>query len=156
MAEHVAQKVGFNCTINHSPPCILCQVIFLSSSPTSSSDLRLRLALSISVMNEVCVVSRSAAWPLKLALFPVPWSVSIGQPHRLCFFFSTKAKWLFTNRKHSEFVFYVSGKTTNSTWYIQLVKIEYVMHWDFHSRLKTWTEVVKQIIRTNLSSANVH
>lgn len=40
--------------------------------PTSSDDLTQRLALSISVINEVCVVSRSAAWPLKLALFPAP------------------------------------------------------------------------------------
>jgi len=43
---------------------------FLSSMPTSS-DLTLRPALSLSVIKEACVVSRSAAWPLKLALFPV-------------------------------------------------------------------------------------
>lgn len=36
--------------------------------------LTLSVGLSISVINEVCVVSRSAAWPLKLALFPLSWA----------------------------------------------------------------------------------
>lgn len=35
--------------------------------------------MSISVINEVCVVSRSATWALKLALFAELWALSVSQ-----------------------------------------------------------------------------
>lgn len=38
-----------------------------------------RLAVSISVISELCVVSRSATWALKLALFPELWALSVSQ-----------------------------------------------------------------------------
>lgn len=35
--------------------------------------------MSISVINKPCVVSRSATWALKLALFPELWALSVSQ-----------------------------------------------------------------------------
>lgn len=61
-------------------------MIFLLSLPASADEVTLRPALSISVINEACVVSRSAAWPLKLALFPALGAAPIGQKHMLCSF----------------------------------------------------------------------
>lgn len=91
-----------------------CQAKKKSFLLSPNQYLTLRLALSISAINEACVVSRSAAWPLKLALFPVPWAVPIGQPHRLCFL-PVITKQPFPNRKHYEFVLKVSGKNVQYT-----------------------------------------
>lgn len=55
------------------------RVIFLLTLPTCSSDFTASLAVSISVINEVCVVSRSATWALKLDLFPELWALSVSQ-----------------------------------------------------------------------------
>lgn len=44
-------------------------VIFLLSLPTTTTDLTLRLALSITVINKACVVSRSAAWAPQISSF---------------------------------------------------------------------------------------
>lgn len=53
---------------------ILIELKGLSSPLLPMHYLTLSVGLSISVINEVCVVSRSAAWPLKLALFPLSWA----------------------------------------------------------------------------------
>lgn len=50
---------------------ILIELKGLSSPLLPMHYLTLSVGLSISVISEVCVVSRSAAWLLKLALFPL-------------------------------------------------------------------------------------